>query len=117
MAKIDGQPLPALAAGDSRTVGPGEAITGVFYALYSRSSWSLLAQGLALAQRGDGSILLLLPAALILALLQGYPLVRLVMISMQDYGLRAMFTGAAPPASACRGRGGTSAREGRGAGS
>jgi N,N'-diacetylchitobiose transport system permease protein len=41
-------------------------------------------------------VLLLLPAALILALLQGYPLVRLVMISMQDYGLRAMFTGTTP---------------------
>ena len=36
---------------------------------------------------------LLLPAALILALVLGYPLVRLVLISLQDYGLRALFTG------------------------
>jgi ABC-type sugar transport system permease subunit len=38
----------------------------------------------------------MLPAALILLLLQGYPLVRLVLISFQDYGLRALFTGATP---------------------
>ena len=37
--------------------------------------------------------LLLLPAALILAVALGYPLVRLVLISAQDYGLRALFTG------------------------
>jgi N,N'-diacetylchitobiose transport system permease protein len=37
--------------------------------------------------------LLLLPAAAILALIQGYPLVRLVVISVQSYGLRALFTG------------------------
>lgn len=36
---------------------------------------------------------LLAPAALILALVLGYPLVRLVLISVQDYGLRALFTG------------------------
>jgi len=40
--------------------------------------------------------LLLLPAAAILALVLGYPLVRLVVISFQDYGLRALFTGTAP---------------------
>lgn len=40
--------------------------------------------------------MLMLPAALILLLIQGYPLVRLVLISFQDYGLRAMFTGATP---------------------
>jgi N,N'-diacetylchitobiose transport system permease protein len=39
---------------------------------------------------------LLAPAALILALVLGYPLVRLVVISLQDYGLRALFTGSAP---------------------
>lgn len=38
---------------------------------------------------------LLLPAATILALVLGYPLVRLVVISGQDYGLRALFTGTA----------------------
>jgi N,N'-diacetylchitobiose transport system permease protein len=36
---------------------------------------------------------LLLPAALILALVLGYPLVRLALISAQDYGLRALFSG------------------------
>jgi N,N'-diacetylchitobiose transport system permease protein len=36
---------------------------------------------------------LLLPAALILALVLGYPLVRLLLISTQDYGLRSLFTG------------------------
>jgi N,N'-diacetylchitobiose transport system permease protein len=40
--------------------------------------------------------LLLAPAALVLGLVLGYPLVRLVAISMQDYGLRALFTGSAP---------------------
>jgi N,N'-diacetylchitobiose transport system permease protein len=33
------------------------------------------------------------PAAAVLALVLGYPLVRLVIISGQDYGLRALFTG------------------------
>lgn len=36
---------------------------------------------------------LLAPAAVVLALVIGYPLVRLVLISFQDYGLRALFTG------------------------
>lgn len=39
---------------------------------------------------------LLAPAALVLALVLGYPLVRLILISFQDYGLRAMFTGQTP---------------------
>jgi N,N'-diacetylchitobiose transport system permease protein len=38
---------------------------------------------------------LLLPAAVVLALVLGYPLVRLAVISGQDYGLRALFTGSA----------------------
>jgi N,N'-diacetylchitobiose transport system permease protein len=36
---------------------------------------------------------LLLPAAVVLALVLGYPLVRLLIISVQDYGLRSLFTG------------------------
>jgi N,N'-diacetylchitobiose transport system permease protein len=40
--------------------------------------------------------LLLAPAAAILTVIWGYPLVRLVVISGQDYGLRALFTGRAP---------------------
>jgi N,N'-diacetylchitobiose transport system permease protein len=39
---------------------------------------------------------LLAPAALVLGLVLGYPLVRLVLLSFQDYGLRALFTGQAP---------------------
>ncbi|MEY9836870.1 N,N'-diacetylchitobiose transport system permease protein [Streptacidiphilus sp. EB103A] len=37
--------------------------------------------------------LLLIPAAAVLGLVLGYPLVRVVVISFQDYGLRALFTG------------------------
>lgn len=40
--------------------------------------------------------LLLLPATAVLGLVLGYPLVRLVLISFQDYGLRALFTGVVP---------------------
>jgi N,N'-diacetylchitobiose transport system permease protein len=36
---------------------------------------------------------LLLPAALLLGAVQGYPLVRLVVISLEKFGLRALFTG------------------------
>ncbi|MBW8481318.1 carbohydrate ABC transporter permease [Actinomadura parmotrematis] len=39
--------------------------------------------------------LLLAPGALVLLLVVGYPLVRLVLISFQDYGLRTLFTGTA----------------------
>lgn len=60
MASIDKHPLPARASGDPRPVGPGEAFTGVLVALYATGSWPTLAKGLALAQLGDGSILLYL---------------------------------------------------------
>ena len=60
MDKIDAQPLPATAIGDPRPVGPGEATTGVLSALYSAESWPILVQGLELARKGDGSLLLLL---------------------------------------------------------
>ena len=40
-------------------------------------------------------LVLLAPAALLLLALVVYPLVRLVVISFQDYGLRAIFTGQA----------------------
>ncbi len=46
--------------------------------------------------RGRGRALpylLLVPAAAVLGLVLGYPLVRVVVISFQDYGLRALFTG------------------------
>ena len=50
------------------------------------------------SRRGDRATpyLLLAPAALVLGLVLGYPLVRLVLLSFQDYGLRALFTGQAP---------------------
>ena len=60
MKKIDAEPLPASALNDPRPVGLWLAITGVAAALYSRQGWGYLAQALALAQNGDGSILLLL---------------------------------------------------------
>ena len=34
----------------------GRSVHGVLYALYSEQSWPILAQGLALAQEGDGSV-------------------------------------------------------------
>ena len=63
MARIDQSPLPALRSGDPRPVGPGEALTAVAAAMYDQTSWPILAQGLALAQAGDGSILLALADA------------------------------------------------------
>jgi len=50
------------------------------------------------SRRGDRATpyLLLAPAAHVHGLVLGYPLVRLVLLSFQDYGLRALFTGQAP---------------------
>jgi len=58
MAAIDTKPLPATRARDARRVGPGLAEPAVLAALYSDASWPLLDAALALAQRGDGSLLL-----------------------------------------------------------
>ncbi|HTC86349.1 MAG TPA: alpha/beta hydrolase, partial [Candidatus Acidoferrum sp.] len=52
--------LHATALKDSRLVGPHYAWEAVLGAMYNRAEWPLLAQGLALAEAGDGSILLLL---------------------------------------------------------
>ena len=60
MASIDAHPLPATFLKDPRPVGTWLATTGVIEALYAKQLWPLLAQGLALAERGDGSILLYL---------------------------------------------------------
>jgi pimeloyl-ACP methyl ester carboxylesterase len=60
MAGIDASPLPATALGDPRPVGPGAAFSAVIAALYDQAAWPVLAQALALAQGGDGSILLTL---------------------------------------------------------
>jgi pimeloyl-ACP methyl ester carboxylesterase len=58
MASIDARPLPATLAHDRRSVGPGIAEYAVLAALYARESWPVLASSLALAKRGDGSLLL-----------------------------------------------------------
>ena len=58
MASIDRKPLPALLLRDPRLVGPGLAWSAVLGALYSESSWPLLATALELAKRGDGSVML-----------------------------------------------------------
>ena len=60
MASIDASPLPTRRAGDRRRVGPGLAEFAVLAALYSRAYWPALEAGLALAERGDGSLLLVL---------------------------------------------------------
>jgi hypothetical protein len=58
MASIDAKPLPATLAHDRRSVGPGIAEYAVLAALYSQESWPVLANSLALAKRGDGSLML-----------------------------------------------------------
>jgi pimeloyl-ACP methyl ester carboxylesterase len=60
LRRIESKPLPATAIDDPRPVGPTYASSAILGALYSRSDWPVLAQGLNLAQHGDGSILLLL---------------------------------------------------------
>jgi pimeloyl-ACP methyl ester carboxylesterase len=60
MKQIDAKSIPSIAIPDSRLVGPGEAFTGVLEAMYSKQLWPVLAQGLALAQQGDGAVLLAL---------------------------------------------------------
>ncbi len=58
MASIDARSLPAIRLNDARSVGPGIAWSAVVAALYSKSSWSVLATTLALAKQGDGSLML-----------------------------------------------------------
>jgi pimeloyl-ACP methyl ester carboxylesterase len=58
MASIEAAPLPATELGDPRLVGPSEAFIGVITALYDQTAWPILEQGLAMAEGGDGSILL-----------------------------------------------------------
>ena len=60
MAKIDKKSLPTPRVADRRRVGPGLAFAAVLGSMYSKASWPGLEAGLALAKRGDGSILILL---------------------------------------------------------
>jgi len=54
-ARIAAHPLPG---SGGRTVGPGEAFTGIIAPLYDDAEWPTLAQALADAQAGDGRLLL-----------------------------------------------------------
>jgi pimeloyl-ACP methyl ester carboxylesterase len=55
--EIRREPVPV--PGSQRTVGPGEAFVAVLAGMYeSEFGWPLLAQGLALADQGDGTVLL-----------------------------------------------------------
>lgn len=60
MRRIEKAPLPATLIGDPRVVGPSLALSAIVGAMYDRAEWPVLARGLALAEAGDGSILLLL---------------------------------------------------------
>ena len=60
MAAIDKKALPTPRAYDRRSVGPGLAFSAVLGSMYNKSSWASLEAGLALAKRGDGSLLILL---------------------------------------------------------
>ena len=60
MAKIDKKALPTPQVYDRRSVGPGLAFSAVLGSMYNKASWPGLEAGLALAKRGDGSILILL---------------------------------------------------------
>ncbi len=60
MARIDAKPLPARLIGDRRKVGSGNAWYAVLAALYNKASWPTLARTLELADRGDGSLMLLI---------------------------------------------------------
>ncbi len=60
MAKIDKKSLPTPRVADRRRVGPGLAFSAVLGSMYNKASWPALEAGLALAKRGDGSILILL---------------------------------------------------------
>jgi pimeloyl-ACP methyl ester carboxylesterase len=60
MASIDKKSLPTPRVADRRRVGPGLAFAAVLASLYDKSSWAGLEAALALAKRGDGSLLILL---------------------------------------------------------
>lgn len=60
MTRIEQDALPTPRARDRRSVGPGLAQSAVLGAMYDDRAWPTLAAGLALAELGDGSLLLLI---------------------------------------------------------
>ena len=60
MASIEKKTLPTPRVADRRRVGPGLAFAAVLGSMYNKASWPALEAGLALAKRGDGSLLILL---------------------------------------------------------
>lgn len=60
MARIEVESLPTPRARDRRSVGPGLAQSAVLAAMYEERAWPTLAAALALAELGDGSLLLLI---------------------------------------------------------
>ena len=60
MRAIDKKSLPTPQVYDRRRVGPGLAFSAVLGSMYNKASWAALESGLALAKRGDGSLLILL---------------------------------------------------------
>ena len=60
MASIDKKSLPTPQVYDRRRVGPGLAFAAVLGSMYNQASWPALEAGLALAKKGDGSLLILL---------------------------------------------------------
>jgi pimeloyl-ACP methyl ester carboxylesterase len=60
MARIDLHPVPTLRLAGREPAGPTQAWDAVLQALYSQATWPVLAEALADAARGDGSLLLLL---------------------------------------------------------
>lgn len=60
MKRIDRRPVPTPRLDGREPVGPTQAWDGVLQSLYSRDAWPVLAEALAEARDGDGSLLLLL---------------------------------------------------------
>ncbi len=60
MREIDRHPVPTTRLGDREPVGPTQAWQAVTQSLYVQAAWPVLADALAMARDGDGSLLLLL---------------------------------------------------------
>jgi pimeloyl-ACP methyl ester carboxylesterase len=60
MRQIDQHPLPTPQLVDRERLGPTQAWEAVTQALYLRAAWPILAEALAMARNGDGSLMLLL---------------------------------------------------------